>query len=310
MIRMVQITPEPEAKKGETGTISLYGEIVPVYSMRELIGFEGRPPLPSDNLIIVKKGLEIVALWVDDTYIVQPGDLASDERHTSEHLQAMIPGTRIIRSDLLIFSDIAEFLEHGACTGTRFVDIFHKESEEEIFPEDEVRDYPWNEHILKERANQLASPKKLTEKPPVIEVIRFNLMYQEYALEMEHIREVIQTAEITPVPGTPDFIAGICIVRGEVISLVDIRALLSLPEKGLPDMNRVIVLTDGNLTFGILADQISGIGFIRTDEIVNTKQPENPDWQHIISGTIDSMYVLNSHSLLTDPRMVIDDTEY
>lgn len=73
-----------------------------------------------------------------------------------------------------------------------------------------MRDYPENEHILKERANQLASPKKLTEKPPVIEVIRFNLMYQEYALEMEHIREVIQTAEITPVPGTPDFIAGIC----------------------------------------------------------------------------------------------------
>jgi len=310
MIRMVQITPLPSAKKGHIGTINLHGEILPVYSIRELFGFENRYPLPTDDLIIVKKGLENVAIWVDETYIIQEENLLADGQFTSEHLQTMIPGIRIIRTDLILFFDLIEFLDFGTQSTTKLSDILPAGSMKETIPHGLiVRDYPGSNQILKYRAAQLSLPKESTERPPVIEVIRFNLMYQEYAVEMKYIREVIQTSEITPVPGTPDFIAGICSVRGEIISLVDLRVLLSIPEKGLTDLNRVIVLSDGNLTFGILADQITGIGALRIEEINHSYQGRNSEWKQYICGTIQSLYVLNAHALLTDPRMVIDDTE-
>ena len=79
---------------------------------------------------------------------------------------------------------------------------------------------------------------------------------------MKYVREVVLTGGITPVPGTPDYISGICAIRGEIISLVDLRALFSISGKGLTDLNRVIVLTDGTMTFGILADYITGIATI------------------------------------------------
>ena len=131
----------------------------------------------------------------------------------------------------------------------------------------------------------------------IFEVSRFNRMYQEFAVDMKYIREVIQTSEITPVPGTPDFIAGICSVRGEIISLVDLRTLLSIPEKGLTDLNRVIVLTDGNLTFGLLADQITGIGTLKTGDIVRTVRKEQTVWHNCMGGSLESRHVLNVETL-------------
>jgi chemotaxis signal transduction protein len=310
MIRMVSISPYSDPQKGQTGVINLHGETLPVYSLRELFGFQKRSPLPSDNLIIVQKGLETVALWVDETFIVQEGDLRADDRFRSERLQTMIPGIRIIRSDLVIFFDLIEFLDYGIHSQTKLVDVIQiQDNENDAASDSFLRDDLTTGCLLQERADQLALPKEQTERPPVIEVIRFNLMYQEYAVEMKYIREVIQTSEITPVPGTPDFIAGICSVRGEIISLVNLRVLLSIPEKGLTDLNRVIVLTDGNLTFGLLADQITGIGMIKIDEIDRKYRMENSIWKNYICGTIESLHVLNAKSLLTDPRMIIDDTE-
>jgi len=251
-----------------------------------------------------------VALWVDKTYIIQKGELVPDERFSHEHLQTMIPGIKIFSSDLIVICDLVEFLEYGSKSQTRLADILPPIPDEGEGTEiSSVRDQQDIERVLRERALQLALPEEEITRPPVIEVIRFNLMYDEYAVEMKYIREVIQTSEITPVPGTPDFIAGICSVRGEIISLVDLRALLSIPEKGLTDLNRVIVLTDGNLTFGILADQITGIGTLTTEEIVRTDENQQKEWQNIICGTKDSLKVLNAQALLTDPRMIIDDTE-
>ncbi len=310
MIRMVMPTYEKQEKPGFAGTINLHGEKIKVYSVRELFGYKKRSPLPTDNLIIVRKGLEIVALWVDETYIIQEGDVRPEGRFTEERIQTMIPGIRIFSSELVIIFDLIEFLDYGAASQTRLADIIPDIHGKPEYPlVSLVRDQQEIEQKLTERARQLALPEEKRTKPPVISVIRFNLMYQEYAVEMRYIREVIQTSEITPVPGTPGFIAGICSVRGEIISLVDLRVLLSIPEKGLTDLNRVIVLTDGNLTFGILADQITGIGNLKIEEITRTDRRGPGGWGSCICGTIGPLHVLNAQLLLTDPRMIIDDTE-
>lgn len=311
MIRMVNITLSSGSKRGMIGTIDLHGEILPVYSLRTLFGFKERRPFLSDNLIITKKGNEKVALWVDETYIIEKVELEIEPRFLSEHLQNMIPGIRIIRSDLVILHDLTRFLDSGVYSPTRLTDILVSNSPRSTTTGSPgyVRDYSSIDKELIKRAYELSFPEEQIEKPPLIEVIRFNLMYQEYAIEMKYIREVIQTSEITPIPGTPDYIAGICSVRGEIISLVDLRVLLSIPEKGLTDLNRVIVLTDNINTFGILADQITGIGTIISDEIHNNEDKCSTVWKQYCIGSIDSLHVLNAESLLTDPKMVIDDSE-
>jgi chemotaxis signal transduction protein len=162
--------------------------------------------------------------------------------------------------------------------------------------------------VLAERAKKLAVPEPATVEAGSVEVLRFQLAYQEYALEMRYVREVILTGEITPVPGAPPFISGICAARGQIISLVDLRVLFSLPEKGLTDLNRVIVITDGHMIFGILADTITGIGTILSDTIIFPDPGRMPAWKQYLKGYAgSSLTVLDAAAILADPAMVIED---
>jgi len=162
--------------------------------------------------------------------------------------------------------------------------------------------------ILLDRAKKLAVPEAGTSDAGIVEVLRFQLAYQEYALEMRYVREVILTGEITPVPGAPPFISGICAARGQIISLVDLRVLFSLPEKGLTDLNRVIVMTNGHITFGILADNITGIGTIPSSLILTPETGLAQSWKQYLKGYVsNALIVLDAAAILADPALIIED---
>ena len=162
--------------------------------------------------------------------------------------------------------------------------------------------------ILEERARKIALPDAGETEAGIVEVLRFQLAYQEYAIEMRSVREVILTGEITPVPGAPPFISGICAARGQIISLVDLRVLFSLPEKGLTDLNRVIVITDGHITFGILADKITGLGSIPSYLILAPDPGMAPSWKQYLKGYVgNTLTVLDAPAILADPALVVDD---
>ena len=162
--------------------------------------------------------------------------------------------------------------------------------------------------ILEKRAKKMARPGKAEKKVMPVEVLKFRLANQEYALSMDYIREVILTGEITPVPGTPNYITGICAIRGEIISLVDLREFFKIRGKGLTDLNRVIVITDGKITFGILADVITGMGMIPKEMLTPARPGQTPIAEKYLRGAVEDIIVLNAAALLADPAMVINDT--
>jgi chemotaxis signal transduction protein len=125
---------------------------------------------------------------------------------------------------------------------------------------------------------------------------------------MDHIREVVLTGKITPVPGTPKYITGICAIRGEIISLVDLREFFEIHGKGLTDLNRVIVITDGTITFGILADFITGIGMIQKEMLTPVSPGQTQIGEKYLLGAVNDLIVLDAAQLMADPAMVIDCT--
>lgn len=113
--------------------------------------------------------------------------------------------------------------------------------------------------ILKERAELLA---RETEKQSIgesIEIVRFLLANEQYGIESRFIREVYPLKDYTPLPGVPPFVLGLLNVRGRIISVIDIKKFFDLPEKGISDLNKVIIVHDDNMEFGILADAILGV---------------------------------------------------
>ena len=163
--------------------------------------------------------------------------------------------------------------------------------------------------ILRERARILARPpEKAAAGDQVIEVIEFVLAYERYAVETRYVREVEPLDNLTPLPGTPAFVLGIVNVRGEILSVIDLRKFFELPEKGLTDLNKVIVLESENMLFGILADAVAGVRRIPVADIQPTLPTLTGIREAYLKGvTPGRMVILDAEKLLTDESIVVEE---
>ena len=162
--------------------------------------------------------------------------------------------------------------------------------------------------ILKARAAEYARlPTTRGSSSPTLEVIRFTLGREQYAMELHHIQEVIPLPELTPLPGTPKFILGIINVRGQIISVIDLKTFFDLPQQGLNNRNRVIILHSPEMEFGILADEVKGVSRLGEDELQATLPTLTGVRQEYLKGVSnESVTVLDAMKLLTDPKMLIN----
>jgi purine-binding chemotaxis protein CheW len=161
--------------------------------------------------------------------------------------------------------------------------------------------------ILKERAKTLASePRGEEETQESLEVVEFMLAYERYGIKTSCVREVYPLTEITSVPCTPPFVLGVINVRGQILSVVDLKKFFDLPEKGLTDLNKVIIIHIDKMEFGILADAVLGVRPIPLKEI----QPSLPTLtdiraQYLKGVTNERMAILDGEKILSDKNMVV-----
>ena len=161
--------------------------------------------------------------------------------------------------------------------------------------------------ILKARAVRLAAESgDRPQAGSVREVLAFTLGQEKYGIETRFVREVTPMNELTPLPGSPAFVMGIVNIRGRVISVVDIRKLFDLVQRGVGDQDRIIVLQDEGMEFGILGNSILGVVPVTADEL----QPTLPTLTGIhadflVGVTGQGMAVLDGARLLADERVIV-----
>ena len=163
--------------------------------------------------------------------------------------------------------------------------------------------------ILRERAKALArKPEEKTSAQEQVEVVEFLLAHERYAIESSYVREVYPLKDLTPLPCTPAFVLGIINVRGQILSIIDLKKFFDLPEKGLTDLNKVIVVHREGMAFGILADVILGVRRIAPQDI----QPSLPTLtgiraEYLRGVTKDRLVFLNVERILLDKNIVVQE---
>ncbi len=160
--------------------------------------------------------------------------------------------------------------------------------------------------ILKERANLLAGHPGEDPDRETMEVVGFMLANERYAIESSYVREVYPLTDYTPLPCTPSFVLGLFNVRAQVISIIDIKRFFEMPQKGISELNKVIILSDGKMVFGLLADAILDVRTIAVEEI----QPSIPTFtgirERFLRGvTGDRTVILDAARLLGDKEIIV-----
>lgn len=163
--------------------------------------------------------------------------------------------------------------------------------------------------ILKKRTEILARETEVTsDRGENIEVVEFLLAHERYAVQTNYVREIVVLNELIAIPCTPPFVSGIIIIRGEIISVIDIKIFFELPAGGLSDLNKVIILQYEDMTFGILADSISGVCNIFLAELEPALPTMTGIREEYLTGiTNGHMVVLDAAKLLTDSKIIVDE---
>jgi purine-binding chemotaxis protein CheW len=161
--------------------------------------------------------------------------------------------------------------------------------------------------ILRARAMELAregEQEKTAEE--TVEIVEFLLAHEKYGIQSSYIREICPLKELTPVPCTPSFVLGIINLRGQILSIIDIKKFFDLPERNLTNLNKVIVLGNDKMDLGILADLIVGVQSIPVSQI----QPSLPTLtgireQYLKGVTMDHVVILDVEQLLSSETITV-----
>lgn len=168
---------------------------------------------------------------------------------------------------------------------------------------------------LKQRANALSREPEMEEvTQDYIEVVEFLLANEKYGIESKYVREVYPLKELTPLPCTPPFVLGIINIRGQILSVIDIKKFFDLPDKGLGDLNKIIILHSDKpalskaegIEFGILADVILGtLSILLKGLQVSLPTLTDIRGKYLKGVAKDRMVILDGAKLLLDKTMVV-----
>lgn len=124
--------------------------------------------------------------------------------------------------------------------------------------------------------------------------LSFSLGTEDYALPLLSVREVIAIPEITPVPQSSSYFLGIMNLRGQVISVIDLRSKLSIKPSTSTESAIIICDLQPN-SLGVVVDSINSVINANPNQI--SEKPEihsqkNTDYIQNVYRDKDKLIVL------------------
>ena len=163
--------------------------------------------------------------------------------------------------------------------------------------------------ILKERRNALnAVDNDFKLNISLYDIgVSFIINNIKYYINMANVREFfkVRNSKFIKVPCTPDYIFGLINIKGEYITIVDIRMLYGTSKTKARDKSTIIVLNSDEFKIGILADEILESFNVDFSQFQNkhTKSDESKMFEFSRNGEI--YHVIDVERLLKDERLLI-----
>jgi purine-binding chemotaxis protein CheW len=142
------------------------------------------------------------------------------------------------------------------------------------------------------RDQQLGSAVAVVSRPaettPAGRFVLLSIAAGHYAISEASVTELERVPRITVVPHTPPWMRGVTNVRGDIVSVIDMRTFLHLDSKNLPSARLLVVrLLDQPFITGLLVDAVDRIVAVPADAIKAPASPLEGPLAPYISGVCE-----------------------
>ena len=101
---------------------------------------------------------------------------------------------------------------------------------------------------------------KLDPHSEISKFVTFSLENEVFGVLIHAVEEIITFPEkITPVPKAPHYFSGMINLRGEVISVIDLKRRLDMPSREHAETTRILIVSIAGVKIGMIVDFVSRV---------------------------------------------------
>lgn len=112
----------------------------------------------------------------------------------------------------------------------------------------------------------------------------FRLSGGLYGVAVDHVQEVLRCAVLTPAPLAPRAVRGLINLRGEIVTVVDLRQPLRLTDPFAPTPTSHVVVRDGGSIVTLAVDAIEDVIRTREEDIEPCPDTVPADVRNLLDG--------------------------
>jgi purine-binding chemotaxis protein CheW len=281
ILRLPALTPVTETPHYIIGVVNYRGHILPVMDLGLRLGQPPRSYRIHDHVIVLEQESRLLGMIVNEVHgvheippeTIEPraafAELNAGGRRFVRHLAKLDTTAIMVLDHELLLSTAAE-PQAGVNQAARVMpDVRWQQSTEDAPARDGIpadpfdtmplffhNAAPWEREILIERARNLTNSLEEQAGTQQISLAIVGLSGEYFGVELETVREFTDLQRITPVPCCPDYIVGDMNLRGDILTVVDIRQALQMPVVGVSPTVKVVVVPLGNALVGVLVDDV------------------------------------------------------
>lgn len=310
------------------GVVHHRGRVVPVMDLNRRFNSPARSYQISDQVIIMEQEdivvglianevLDACAISTEQIQAIHASEIGVDPRkafitHVAKQqndivmlldIRALIHDPPSVIEEVEEVGEVGEFSDHRLPSGQESQDDISFETGHDYYfcPSFNTAERA----LLRERAINIGQPVEHQDVSGHISLAVVRLNQEYFGVDLRNVQEFAEVRDIVPMPCCPEFIIGNMNLRGDVLTLVDIRAILKLGvgDEGIP--HKVIVTRVENLLVGVLVNDVADSIHVSSKDIMGI--PSTVKGQGTNEGYLKGTapYYENVLSLLDLPKLLM-----
>jgi purine-binding chemotaxis protein CheW len=241
IIRVPDVVRVPLAPSALEGLANLRGKVLPIISLRRLFGFPELAHDDSTRALVVDVG-QPLGFVVDRVSSVVGVD--------SSHIENVGSIKTTVNTEMLS-SLIKDVGGHAMIMVLDFAKLIEREFSQ-------IASISRNSGVAADAQASVQSEEE--DSSDELQLVSFDVDGQEYAIAIEDVQEIVQIPEaVIHVPRSESHVLGVMTLRSRLLPLVNLRSMFALPHRDLDEKSRIVVLTLGGVSVGVVVDAVSEV---------------------------------------------------
>lgn len=306
IIWLPELAPAEEAPPYIAGLVNLRGKIEPVMNLGLRLGHPPRRFQLSDSIVMLKIDdvtMGVIVSGVSDVIGIAASAIEPPPHYDAdspEHIH-FLAGNARVGEEIIMLLDVPRLIHAPALPASGV-----SASASSCFCPDATDE---ERAVFRTRAHNLMQALESLEAAERVPLSIIQLGEECFGVGLDVVREFSHLRRVTPIPCCPPHIAGNMNLRGDILTLVDIRGLLNIAAGGTAA--EVMVVESGELYIGVPVDSVIEVIYLQAADIASLPAAAHEETNEYCKGVArygDSMVsILDMQKILAQGGLEVEE---